>query len=377
MANYVWTAKDPYGNSVVKEVAAETSNAARDMLVAAGYTDMVLKEDDVVSAAMAGFSDRPTLFGEEIKVTAAERLEHRDRGGTGFLSAILKGVNQSKVFVFLIVAFAVYQGYCGHWISASLMVIALLAWLAFLACVSLPLVYYQKLIKASDWYRWDEVLSLIETLRAVRKFSITGVPETELIRNRAKALAGKGHLSEALAEYKQCEGRPDCPGWLYKLFVASLYTTAKQYDKAIEYNLLSIQDKPTPTAWADLANRYARHKRDPRKAREAMAEADKSPMPDVAQAFRVRCRGVVAYLEGDYSAARRDLEDAIGMVEKVKNRPFRDGHLSVARAYLACVLARLGELPAAKKCFAQAKEYLVATGEDELLAECQQIVGER
>jgi tetratricopeptide (TPR) repeat protein len=238
-------------------------------------------------------------------------------------------------------------------------------------------VYYHKLIKASDWYRWDEVISLIGTLRAVRKFSVTGVPETELIRNRAKALAGLGRLNEGLAEYKQCEGRPDCPSWLYKLFVASLYTTAKKYDKAIESNLLSIEEKPTPTAWADLSNRYARYKCDPLKARAAMAEADKSPMPDVAKPFRIRCLGIIAYLEGDYSTAKRELETAIELVDKAKSRPFRDGHLNVARAYLCCVLAKQGDLAAAKKNFALAKEYLVATKEDELLAECRQLIGER
>ena len=85
----------------------------------------------------------------------------------------------------------------------------------------------------------------------------------------------------------------------------------------------------------------------------------------------------MAYLEGDYVAAKRDLETAIELVEKAKGRPYRDGHLSVARAYLCCVLAKQGDLPAAKKCFAMAKEYLTATGEDELLAECHKLTGEQ
>jgi len=209
------------------------------------------------------------------------------------------------------------------------------------------------------------------------QISAVTVPATELTRNRTKALAGLGRLDEALAEYSHCEGRPDCPTWLYKLFVASLYTTAKQQDKAIEFNLASIAAKPTSTAWIDLANRYARYKCDPVKARAAMAEADKSPVADMAKPFRIRCLGIIAYLEGDFAAAKCDLEIAIELVEKAKGRPYRDGHLSIARAYLCCVLARQGDLVDAKKQFALSKAYLVATDEAELLAECRKLCNEK
>jgi tetratricopeptide (TPR) repeat protein len=376
MTNYVWTAKDKFGITVVKEVTANSAKDAENILLAEGYTELVLKEDEVVSAVVAGFSSKTKMFGEEIKVTAEQRLKHRDKTTTGFLSAILKGIEESKYFCILVAGLAIYQGVLGHWLSVLLLASAFGIWLVFLVCIRLPSIYYHKLNQAADWYRWDEVLSIVETLKTIGKFSAVKVPATELTRNRAKAMAGKGQLAEALAEYKQCEGRPDCPSWLYKLFVASIYTTAKQYDKAIEYNLLSIEENPTATAWIDLSNRYARYKRDPVKAREAMAQADKSPISDVAKPFRIRCLGIIAYLEGDHAAAKSNLESAIAQVEPLKSRPFRDGHLSIARAYLCCVLAKRGDLPAAKQCFAQAKAYLMATQEDELLAECRQLLGE-
>lgn len=376
MANYVWTAKDKSGKTVVKEVTADTANDAKASLLAEGYTELVLKEDEVGAAALAGFPDKRKVFGEEIKITAEDRLKHRDNPTVTYWDALRKGVGQSKFTFLLLVLFAVYSGYRGYWAAAALLLVLLLVCMTFIICVSLPSVYYRKLLKASDWSRWDEVLSLVETLETIGKFSFVKVPMTELIRNRSHALAGLGRLDEALAEYKRCEGRPDCPTWLYQLFVGSLYTTAKQYDQAIEHNLMSIAEKPTPTAWADLAYRYAKYKRDPIKARAAMAEADKSPLPDVARPFRIRCLGVIAYLESDYATARRELETAIDLVAKARGRPYRDGHLSVARAFLCCVLAKQGDLPAAKKCLALAEDYLLATKEDALLAECRALTGE-
>ena len=376
MPNYVWSAKNQLGQKVIKEIEAKTAEEAKTMLSAEGYSDLELKEEDIISAVHAGFTDKPRFLGEEIKVTAEQRLKHRDNPPITFAAAILRGISQSKVLFLLILLIGIYNGYRSHWISVLLLIFAGFVWLAFLVCVNSTLVYYNRLIRASDWNRWEEVLSLVETLKSVGRFSVAKIPEAELIRNRAKALAGMGRLGEALAEYKQCEGRPDCPSWLYKLFVAGLYDTAKSHDKAIEYNLVVIKENPVSTAWADLANRYARYKRDPVKAREALAEADKSPMVDIAKPFRIRCRGIIAYLEGDYATARHELENAIELVERSKNRPFRDGHLSVARSYLCCVLAKQGDLAGAKKLFASAKEYLEATKEDELLAECRQLTGE-
>jgi tetratricopeptide (TPR) repeat protein len=375
MPNYTWVAKDRFGQKVIKEVEAKTAQEAETILLADGYSELDLKEDDVAAAVHAGFPKTIQVFGEEVKVQTEDRLKARGNPTVTLWDAILKGIGQSAFLCILIILYAAYKFYSGHMVSGLLLLGALCAWLAFIMFVSLPSIYYKKLVLAADWYRWEEVLSLVETLRIIGRFSFVKVPESELIRYRAKSFVGLGNLEKGLAEYRQCEGRPDCPAWLYKLFIAGLHTLAKQYDKAIEYNRMAIAENPNSTGWLDLAYRYARYKRDPAMAREALAEADKSPLVDVAKQFRTRCVGVIAYLEGDYPMARTELETAIGMVEKVKWRPFKDAHLSISRAYLSCVFAKLEDLPAAKKNFEMAKAYLVSTNEDELLAECRQLTG--
>ncbi len=373
MSNYVWTAVDKSGNKVVREIEASTADEAKYILMAQGYTDLELKEDDVMAAVSVGFDTRPKMFGEEIRVTAQGRLKHRDDPTATFWDVLRKGLGQTLTGCLVVAVLFVYNLVLGHYITALLLFVGMLAWVAFLLVLGLPSVYYRKLIQAVDWCQWNEVLSLIRMLKAIERINFIKVSVTELTRNRAKALVGLGDLEAGLEEFKQCQGRPDCPDWLYYLFVAGLYGTAKQHNKAIEYNLISIGQKPTSTAYLDLANRYARYQRDPVKARAAMVELEKEPIVDIARPFHIRCRGIIAYLEGNCAAARRDLEAAIQLVEAAKHRPFRDGHLSVARAYLSCVLARQGDLAAAKKSFALAREYLVATREDELLAECRNL----
>jgi tetratricopeptide (TPR) repeat protein len=251
----------------------------------------------------------------------------------------------------------------------------LVAWLAFLLVVGLPSIYYRRLHKAADWYRWTEVLSLVDTLDQIGKFHFIKLPPAELARFRAKALAGSGRLSEALAEYACFENQPGCPTWLYLAMVAGIYDTAKQHDKAVEFTLKSIRENPRPTIYIDLANRYARYQKNPSKAREALAEAEKSPLVDLALPFQHRCRGIVAFLEGDDSTARLELETSLRILQKAPNLPFRDGTISVTKAYLCRVLSRQGDQVAARKYLAEAKAYLVATGEDELLEACQRDTG--
>lgn len=376
MTNYVWSVKDPAGNRIIKEVTAGTVEDAKAILLATGYTELELKEDEVGAIATASFSQRRKFLGEEIKVTAEQRLKARDNPPITFGDVILNGLNQSKGLLFLLFLLSLYNGYRERWISVWLLVAAALLWLIFLICLGSPSVYYKKLILAADWYRWDEVLSLVQTLKVIGRISFTKVPDTELTRYQAKALAGTGHLDEALTVYKVCEGRTDCPSWLYKMFVGSLYTLTKQYNTAIEYNMASIQEKPTSTGWLDLSYRYARYKRDPAKARNAMKEAEKFTITDIAVPFKTRCLGVIAYLEGDYATAKLELEKALALVAKVKWRPYNDAHLNITRAYLTCVLAKQGDLTGAKQNFAAAKEYLTATKEDELIAECRKLIGE-
>jgi tetratricopeptide (TPR) repeat protein len=188
-------------------------------------------------------------------------------------------------------------------------------------------------------------------------------------------MAGLGKLPQSLMEFSRFENQPGCPSWLYKAQLAGIYDTAKQHDKALEYAWQSIREKPTPVLYLDLANRYARYKSDPFKAREALAEAEKSTIPDLAEPFYLRCRGISALLEGDYATAQRELHASLAIMQKTPHIPYRDGHISVAKAYMCCVFAKQGDQAAAKKNFVEAEEYLVATGENELLEQCKRAMG--
>jgi tetratricopeptide (TPR) repeat protein len=377
MPNYVWKAKDRFGESVIREIKANSGAEAKALLEAEGCTELLLMEDDVAEAAAAAFPKTVRVLGEEAEITAADRLKHYGKPAPTMLSILAEGLGQTKNLVFFMLALAALQLYLGHKLGACLVGVGLLAWVTFLVSMGIPSMLYHKLHKAGDWYRWKEVLDLVDKLERMRKIHFIKVPLPELGRWRAKAWAATGKLPEALAYYQKFENQPGCPSWLHKAMVAGIYDTAKQHVKALEINLQVIQERPSSSMYLDLANRYLRYKKDPVKAREALASADKEPIPEIAKPFSLRCRGILALLEGDYPAAKQNLEAAIQLMEKTRHVPFRDGHISIAKAYLCCVLAKQGQLEAARKSYAEAHPCLVATGESELIADCEQALGGR
>ncbi len=374
MTNYIWKAKNRSGKPVVREVIANTAAESKSLLLADGYTELELFQDDVMAAAIEPMA-AAEMFGERLEVTAEERIKQSTQPQLNWWRALFACVWQSSGLILLLLTLAGFFFYRQNYVWGWSAVGGLLAWLFFITFLSIPSVYYNKLHRAVDWSRWDEVLAIVKLLEVNNEFNFIKVPTVELVRNRAKALAGLGRVEEGLAEYKKCEGQPGCPGWLYKAFVAGIYDTAKQYDKAIEYTVMSLEEKKNPSMYPDLAYRLARFKRDAVNARKAVNEAEKAVLSEIAKPFLLRSRGWVCYLEKNYAEARKAFEEAIEYMERTRNQPFRDGSISVAKAHLACVLAKQGEFDLAKKNFAEAKKYLIAADEKDLLAEYHNTIG--
>jgi tetratricopeptide (TPR) repeat protein len=371
MTNYIWKATDKSGKSVVREVSANTIEESKAILISEGCTDLELFQDEIMAAATDGMDKNVTVMGEEINVTAAQRLEQVNKPPLTIWSAIRQGIGQSKGLTIFMAGLCAFLAYRGYVISALIAGCALLAWLGFMVGVALPSVNYSKLAKAADWARWKEVLHLVENLERSNKINFIKVPRPELGRFRATALAGLGKLDEAVAGYAQFENHRGCPSWLHKAFLIGIYNVANRHDKALECMRKSLEENPTPVLQLELANQLARYHNDAAGARVALSEGEKATVPETLKPNIKRTHGIIAYLEKDYASSKTELEASIRMMEATPHVPGRDGNIRVARGYLCCVLANLGVFDEARKQFAQAKEYLIATKENELIAECE------
>jgi hypothetical protein len=87
--------------------------------------------------------------------------------------------------------------------------------------------------------------------------------------------------------------------------------------------------------------------------------------------FLVRTRGLLAFVEGDFDRAIVQLDEFVKKMEASPHLPYRDGSMNVAKAYLCLAVASQGDINRAKTLFDEAEPYLKATGETELIAQCQ------
>jgi len=372
MPNFIWTAKDKQGKPIVKEVSAETIEESKAMLLAEGYTDLELKSDEIIDASRQAFA----TANNGRKSRPEEFVRHLGNIPQTPLKLILRSIVHDTAFYLLMISLMVLAIFRGHKANAIVTGIITVGWLVFRIWMSLPQIYYAKLNKAKDWHRWTEVLQLVKSLERIRQFHIIKLPAKELIRARAQALAGLGRLLEALAEFRQCEYQPEVPSWLYKAHLAEIYSIAKDYDKSLEYAWEALEEKQTPVLYIDLASRLLRYKKDTVKAKEILSKVEKDTLTEIIKPGYLQCQGILDYIEGDYVSARQELEVSLKMMEQTRDRPFRDGNISLTKGYFCCVLSKQGDLTSAKRCFEQAREYLIAARETELLEECKKAVGE-
>jgi len=375
MTNYVWSAKNQEGKTVHQDAPAETLAESKAWMLSGGFTDLVLVEDEVMALAAKGFPEKTFFMGEELEPTAEQRKRGREQPPITLLRLILDSFRDDKGIWLLVLILGLYFGWLANTLGIVLSIAGLAGWLVFRYWVAAPLLLYNKINVAKDWYRWAEVSALLDKAEKLQKRHFIKLPESELIKIRSQILAGTGRLPEALAWHQQCENNPDCPPWMFKSRVGELYTLAKQYDTGHEYTLQAARDSPTTMIFLDVANHYLRRTRNVVAAREALAKVDAESIPKSGRYFMHRCEGIVAYLEGDFTRAREELQKALKMVEANKALPFRDGSLAMLKAYLACVFGRQGEMEFGRKYFAESQPYLIATEETELLAECKTVLG--
>lgn len=356
MPVFLATCVEPTGMETVERVEADDIKVAREALEARGFTDIVFEVD----SARYG--------SNEIKeLTPAQEKEVLRSGSVPLLAwAAVWGKN--------IAPFALWAG-IAVWMGPPY---SILGWIGIglfmLTCVAafvlgLPLHFYNCLLSASAWHRWDRLLALAKLLRPIAALMRSRTFAVDIRIRTARALIAKGRQQDAFALVRDLRDPATELGR-----VADLYWASGARDDAIA---LKRQAAEAAADHADGWIDYAGILLEAHRAREARAALDRArdlELTALARLFLQYTEGVIELEDGDANEAVRYLESAIEALAEHSGSPLIHAGRLRWTAFLALALARSGDQERARECFAACQTFLMATDETELLDRCRATV---
>jgi tetratricopeptide (TPR) repeat protein len=180
-------------------------------------------------------------------------------------------------------------------------------------------------------------------------------------------------LEEGVREYSKFEKAPNLERWMYLSFLATIYETARNFQKAQEVRMLAVEEKTDSSAlFIDLAYGSVRGLNRPAEAREFLAKAEKLEITGVGKAYLPFVRGIICWRERRMEEAKGLFEKAIKGFEPWMHNALTEGLILLSQSYLCAVHGALGNVREAKALFGRTEKFLIAKREDEILKACRE-----
>ncbi|HVH46433.1 MAG TPA: tetratricopeptide repeat protein [Labilithrix sp.] len=254
--------------------------------------------------------------------------------------------------------------------EASYLAIALIVY-AVLA-VS-PLFVSASIDRALVWHDWGSVLRLLPfviynpLLRqpAMRFF---------LRSQRATALAGMGRIDEALETFNRFAQISGASAPTLDSMRASLAIKAHRYEDAIVlWRRAAAHDSKFVF---DAAIAMLRYGGDVEEARSLLGSRARPPQVELERLFHAYAHGLLALADRQFDDALAHLDRARAsiQVELVQTPATRFGFTAVIDGFRALALASSGDAEEASAALAPIEDFLLASGENQLLAACRDAI---
>jgi tetratricopeptide (TPR) repeat protein len=367
MYTYLWLVNDSAGKESAQTVQAESADLARKVLEGQGFTNLRLQTDEVMDETIKGTLVPNLSASERIKLSRIRKVT--------LPRICLQAIKDGGILLFVWAVLFFWSWHRERTIGMILYAGAIILTIGGGFFFRVPSYLFRRLNEAREWHEWNEVLNLLDLMARVGKLTNVKLKPADMALYRARAMIGLGHKERAIQEFTRiCE--PHQARWLFLSHLSALYDLAGESDLSVALLKESASSGPRGSVWIDLGWRLLHRKKDVVGAKEALDQASTVELTEIAQPFLLRSKGILAYFTKDVDLARRQLEEALNIFEKRKTMVFSTSNIAYTKAYLCQVMATRGELERARELYAQAKPFLVAAKEKQLLGDCGAMVGE-
>jgi hypothetical protein len=363
MSTFLFTAVNRDGKSVTERVEAENLSQARYKLELHNYSEITFYESELSS-------ESDSLFEEKHIKAKQQNLQNQvgyqyDTSLTRYFINLFKA---SAIYWLLIVgSFLFVQNIITLLIlGGSLMVTGYL---------SIPVIIFNRLNEAHGWGRNGQVRFWSFLAKFFNPVVYVKIPEFEIDSYLSCVDAREGKMEAALQRIKKYEHEPNITKRMFYLKLIRLYSNAGDFDKVLSLLEESLNaGNVYPEELLDYALCLARRHKQTSRAKGVLEKVFDRELTAMANLFIPYCQGIIEVEDGNYSQAEFYLKQASKELEPFEKNTFLIGLKSEVNAFLAMALGNQGEKDEAARLYEEAKPYLLAVRENELLERCESIL---
>lgn len=360
MSSFLFTAVNRTGKSVTERIEAENLSQAKYKLEIQGYSEITFYESELSNEAT-------DLFGNRAKEAKKKFL--KNQVGLQYDTRIRRTIfNQLKIFSILIA----YIFYC-IFTSPGLITFIWLGGITLaILYLSFPVIMFDKLYAAHSWGKNSKVRFWANTAKFFNNITINKIPSCELDVFLSCADAREGNIDIAVMRMMKYQNDPKVSKRIFNNCLVRIYGSAKDFDKVLGIRENSLREGNIYTEeLLDYALCLARRHKQTIPARETLQKVFDQELTLLANLFIPYCQGVIEVEDGNFPQAEFYLQQASNKIAPFEKNSHLVGLRSEIKAFLAITLGRLGEKDKAVQLLKEARPYLAAHSEQELLLECE------
>lgn len=363
MPSFLFTAVNRDGKSITERVEAENLAQARYKLEIQNHSEISFYESELSNDTLNLFEknevkNRHQFLKQQVGLQYDTRLRRT------FLT-----VFKATFFIWIISFYNIYT-------SRSLTSVL---WLGGAAAVigyfMIPSVIFNLLHEAHCWAKNEKVRFWATAAKYFNLIAFIKIPISRIDYYFACADAHEGNLNGALAKIAKYETDAKVSRRIFYTYVNGVYACAKRFDENLQSQENSLREGNVfQEEMLDYATALARRHKKTSQARAVLNRVLDGEITALARPFIPFCQGVIEVEDGNFSQAEFYLQQAHKEIEPFEKNTYLVGLRSEIKAFLAITLGTCGEKEEAAKLFHEAKPYLLANRETELLQRCEEAI---
>lgn len=363
MSTFLFTATDSDGKTVTERVEAENLSSAKYKLEIQGYEEITFYESELSNDVLNTFDDK-TKEAREKMLERQVAVQYDNSFGQYILFNL-------KATAIVWIPLLIWGIFSTTWFSFFALGIFALTFIY----ISLPIFLFDKLHQSHNWAQNRQVRFWGQLTNLFNKITFLRIPQSQIDYHLACADAREGNLNAALSKIMKYENDAKVSRRLFYNHLGSIYGNAKKFDELLDCQEKSLREgNDYPEEMIDYAMSLARRHRKTNQAREVLQKVLDRETTALAKIFIPFCQGVIEVEDGNLSRAEFYLTQASKQIEPFRKNSYLVGLRSEIKAFLLIALGKQGEREKAIKLLREAKPYLVAHKETELLRKCEDAV---